>query len=125
MWPSRLELSVCILFDFSLQKLAPNVRAQAVDSMYFEAQCRVQFPVYGCAGIISQLHQDIQIAETELAKAKAKAEIAIINFNNEQENQFHHQLLEVQANLKNILQLQNNVELYEFAIPSTQPPNYS
>ena len=110
------------MFDFCDQKLAPNVRAQAVD---FEAQCRVQFSVYGCAWIISQLHKDIQIAETEFAKAKAKAEIAIINFNNGQESQFHHQLLEVEANLNNILQLQNNVELYHFAIPSTQPPNYS
>lgn len=45
--------------------------------MYYEAQCRIQDPVYGCVGIISQLHQQIYNAQSQLAKIQA--EIAIFN----------------------------------------------
>ncbi|KAL5547310.1 hypothetical protein UlMin_006997 [Ulmus minor] len=55
-----------------LQELPIHLRAQAVNSMYFEAKCRVEDPVYGSAGIISQLHHQIHMTEGELAKARAK-----------------------------------------------------
>lgn len=42
-----------------------------------EAKCRIQDPVYGCVGIISHLHQQIRIAESQLAKTQA--EIAVFN----------------------------------------------
>jgi hypothetical protein len=47
--------------------------------LYFEARCRIEDPVYGCVGIISQLHEQVQSAESELAKAQA--EIAFLNCN--------------------------------------------
>lgn len=56
-----------------------HLRGDAVDSLYYEAKCRIQDPVYGCAGIISSLHRQIQIAQSQLAKAQA--EIAILDAN--------------------------------------------
>lgn len=53
------------------------MRAQVADSLYFESQCRIQDPVYGCVGIISLLHLQIHNAESELAKVKAQ--IAFLN----------------------------------------------
>ncbi|PON41353.1 Lateral organ boundaries domain containing protein [Parasponia andersonii] len=63
-----------------LQRLPPDRRAEAADSMHFEAKCRIEFPVYGCVGIISQLHQEIQNVETQLATTRA--EIAFITSSN-------------------------------------------
>ncbi|KAF5732325.1 LOB domain-containing protein 24-like [Tripterygium wilfordii] len=60
-----------------LQQLPPHARGQAADSLYFEAQCRIQDPVYGCVGIISQLHQQLHSAESQLAKTRA--EIAVFS----------------------------------------------
>ncbi|KAJ7949405.1 putative LOB domain-containing protein [Quillaja saponaria] len=63
-----------------LQELPPHLRAHAADVLCFEAQCRIQDPVYGCVGIISQLHQQIQDAERQLAMTQAQ--LAIYNSNN-------------------------------------------
>ncbi|KAA8528037.1 hypothetical protein F0562_035094 [Nyssa sinensis] len=60
-----------------LQQLPVHLRAKAADSLYYEAQRRIQDPVYGCVGIISRLHQEINTAKSELAKAQA--EIAFFN----------------------------------------------
>ncbi|XP_027333679.1 LOB domain-containing protein 23-like [Abrus precatorius] len=57
-----------------LQQIPPYLREQAANSLYFEAQCRIQDPVYGCAGIISKLSQ--QIHSTEIALAKIQTQIA-------------------------------------------------
>ncbi|XP_050222526.1 LOB domain-containing protein 24-like [Mercurialis annua] len=58
-----------------LQQVPAYLRDSAADSMYHEAQCRIEDPVYGCVGVISQLYQQIYNAENELAKTRA--EIAI------------------------------------------------
>ncbi|KAK7343663.1 hypothetical protein VNO77_12579 [Canavalia gladiata] len=58
-----------------LQQIVPNVRAQAADSLYYEAQCRIEDPIYGCHGIISQLVQQIHNTESELAKVQAQISI--------------------------------------------------
>ncbi|KAI4324046.1 hypothetical protein L6164_023613 [Bauhinia variegata] len=55
-----------------LQQIPNHLRPQAADTLYFEAQCRILDPIYGCVGIISQLHQQIQNAESELAKIQVK-----------------------------------------------------
>ncbi|KAJ0042212.1 hypothetical protein Pint_17380 [Pistacia integerrima] len=55
-----------------LQQLPANLRAEAADSLSFEARHRVEDPVYGCVGIIHRLHQQIQNAETQLAKTQAQ-----------------------------------------------------
>ena len=61
-------------------------RGEAVESMHIEAQHRIEDPVYGCVGIISQLHQEIKIVETQLVKTRAE-----IAMNNNLVHQDHHQ----------------------------------
>ncbi|KAF5457796.1 hypothetical protein F2P56_021874 [Juglans regia] len=56
-----------------------DLRAKAADTLYFEAKYRIQDPVYGCVGMITQLHQQIHNAESELAKTQAQ--IAFLNSN--------------------------------------------
>ncbi|XP_024978324.1 LOB domain-containing protein 24-like [Cynara cardunculus var. scolymus] len=55
-----------------LEELPMHLRVDAVDSLYYEAKWRIQEPVYGCVGIISSLHRQIHIAQTQLAKARAE-----------------------------------------------------
>uniref|UniRef100_A0A2N9I6C5 Response regulatory domain-containing protein n=1 Tax=Fagus sylvatica TaxID=28930 RepID=A0A2N9I6C5_FAGSY len=98
-----------------LQKLPPHLRSQAADTLYFEAQCRNQDPVYGCVGIVSQLHQQITIAESQLAKTQA--EIAFLN-SNAQEAQV--QQLEVNSNFNHLLPEQINTSDLSSYGPSTQ-----
>ncbi|KAM0010460.1 putative transcription factor AS2-LOB family [Helianthus debilis subsp. tardiflorus] len=62
-----------------LQDTPMQLRADAVESLYYEAKCRLRDPVYGCAGIIWSLHQQIQIAQRELAQVQA--EIAFLDAN--------------------------------------------
>ncbi|KAJ7975659.1 putative LOB domain-containing protein [Quillaja saponaria] len=62
-----------------LQDLPPYLQAEAANALCFEAQCRIQDPVYGCVGIISQLHQQIQDAEKQLAMTQAQ--LAVFNSN--------------------------------------------
>ncbi|XP_059627566.1 LOB domain-containing protein 23-like [Cornus florida] len=54
-----------------LRELPVHLRAEAADSLHYEAQCRIQNPVYGCAGIISALHQQIYKAQSEVARVQA------------------------------------------------------
>ncbi|XP_024977854.1 LOB domain-containing protein 24-like [Cynara cardunculus var. scolymus] len=62
-----------------IEELPVQLRADAVESLYYEAKCRIRDPVYGCVGIISLLHQQIHIAQSQLAKAQA--EIAFLDAN--------------------------------------------
>ncbi|KVH92727.1 hypothetical protein Ccrd_005275, partial [Cynara cardunculus var. scolymus] len=63
----------CNLVPLSiLTELPMHLRVDAVDSLYYEAKWRIQEPVYGCVGIISSLHRQIHIAQTQLAKARAE-----------------------------------------------------
>lgn len=57
---------------FVSQQLPDHFRAEAADTLYYEAQCRIENPVYGCVGIITQLHEQINDAERELARAQAQ-----------------------------------------------------
>ena len=96
------------------------------NSLHFEAQRRIEDPVYGCAGMISQLHQQIQRAETELAKVKAEITLkrsATISAQ-EIDHDHHHydQLLEMESDLNNILlQEHSSVQQSHFG-PSTKAP---
>lgn len=42
-----------LLFFIMLQHLPPYLREDAANSLHFETHCRVQDPVYGAAGIVS------------------------------------------------------------------------
>lgn len=81
------------------------MRAQAADTLYFEAQCRIEDPVYGCVGIISQLYEQVHSAESELAKTQA--EIAFLNCNPQEAP------IEANSNFNNLLPDQ-------YCPPSTQ-----
>ncbi|KAG8380418.1 hypothetical protein BUALT_Bualt06G0013300 [Buddleja alternifolia] len=55
-----------------LQELPEEQRADAVNSMVYEANARLRDPVYGCAGAICQLQNQISELQAELAKAQAE-----------------------------------------------------
>ncbi|GLT74361.1 hypothetical protein SLA2020_461640 [Shorea laevis] len=85
-----------------LQQLPENQRAPAVDCLYYEAQCRVQDPVYGCVGLVSLLYEQIHNAETEIANTQAQ--IALLIDSNTQEQQVYlHQDIEVESDLNILL----------------------
>ncbi|KAI3432097.1 LOB domain-containing protein [Psidium guajava] len=73
-----------------IQQTPTQMRAQVADSLYFESRCRIQDPVYGCAGIISRLHLQIHNVESELAKVKAQ--IAFLKSDADQEPSIRPQL---------------------------------
>ncbi|GLJ11246.1 hypothetical protein SUGI_0148530 [Cryptomeria japonica] len=54
-----------------LQHIPEERRGDAVSSMVYEANARVREPVYGCAGVISQLQHHIFGLQSQLAKAQA------------------------------------------------------
>lgn len=47
-------------------------RADAVNSLVYQADARVRDPVYGCVGAISALQQQLAQLQTELAVANAE-----------------------------------------------------
>ncbi|XP_047939135.1 LOB domain-containing protein 24-like [Salvia hispanica] len=55
-----------------LQDLPVSCRGQAAETLYYEAYCRIKDPVYGCAGMVSVLHQQLNVAECQLATIKAE-----------------------------------------------------
>ncbi|KAJ0253506.1 LOB domain-containing protein 3 [Hirschfeldia incana] len=55
-----------------LQVLSENHRSDAVNSLVYEANARVQDPVYGCVGTISSLHSQLETLQTQLAFAHAE-----------------------------------------------------
>ncbi|MBA0577529.1 hypothetical protein Golob_023900 [Gossypium lobatum] len=55
-----------------LQQLPLHLRTQAADSLYLEAQYRIEDPVYGCVGLISLLQQQIHDVERQLAMTQAE-----------------------------------------------------
>ncbi|KZV37362.1 LOB domain-containing protein 1-like [Dorcoceras hygrometricum] len=55
-----------------LQELPDDQRADAVNSMVYEANARLRDPVYGCAGAICQLQKQISELQAQLAKAQAQ-----------------------------------------------------
>ncbi|KAK7257738.1 hypothetical protein RIF29_31935 [Crotalaria pallida] len=56
-----------------LQELPESQRADAVSSMVYEASARVRDPVYGCAGAICHLQNQVNELKAQLAKAQAEA----------------------------------------------------
>lgn len=76
------------------QELPVNRRAEAADSLFFEAQCRLQDPVYGCVGTVTILHQQIHDAQCQLARIQAQ--IAALSARTAQQNhQYHDHQVEV------------------------------
>ncbi|XP_010542672.1 PREDICTED: LOB domain-containing protein 12-like [Tarenaya hassleriana] len=88
-----------------LQELPIHQRADAVNSLVFEANARVRDPVYGCVGAISYL-QD-QVSQLQMQLAVAQAEVLCI--------QMHHDTTIVQSQVfidqddKALLSNSNNI----------------
>nr|XP_020171567.1 LOB domain-containing protein 24-like [Aegilops tauschii subsp. strangulata] len=79
-WQPHRYASVHRVFGASnvarlLQSLPVGERAQAAEAMAMEAQWRVEDPVYGCAGIISRLQEEIPATQCELARTRAQLAI--------------------------------------------------
>ncbi|KAH6801655.1 LOB domain-containing protein 1 [Perilla frutescens var. frutescens] len=55
-----------------LQEIREDQREDAVNSMVYEAKARLRDPVYGCAGTISCLQNQIDELQVELFKAHAQ-----------------------------------------------------
>ncbi|KAJ8617017.1 hypothetical protein MRB53_013203 [Persea americana] len=55
-----------------LQQIPDHLRANASDSLFFEARMRTQDPIYGCVGIISRLQHEIYASQREMAITQAK-----------------------------------------------------
>ncbi|RRT76127.1 hypothetical protein B296_00007464 [Ensete ventricosum] len=56
----------------SNQEVPESQRADAANSLVYEANIRLRDPVYGCLGVISTLQQQVQALEAELAAVKAQ-----------------------------------------------------
>eukprot|EP00253_Pinus_taeda_P004322 PITA_04322 len=54
-----------------LQDLPIDNRADAVSSMVYEAQTRVVDPIYGCAGIVANMQEQMTRLQIQLARAQA------------------------------------------------------
>jgi len=55
-----------------LQELPAERRTDAVSSMVYEANARLRDPVYGCAGIVSQMQSQLCQLQSQLATAQAE-----------------------------------------------------
>ncbi|XP_042516590.1 LOB domain-containing protein 1-like [Macadamia integrifolia] len=65
-----------------LQGIPESQRADAVDSMVYEGTTRIRDPVYGCAGLISNLQKLVNELQMELATAKAQ----LLSITSQQDN---------------------------------------
>ncbi|RAL37460.1 hypothetical protein DM860_000154 [Cuscuta australis] len=57
----------------SNSELAEHEREDAVSSMVYEANARLRDPVYGCAGAVFQLQNQVDALQEQLARAQAEA----------------------------------------------------
>ncbi|XP_011102212.1 LOB domain-containing protein 1-like, partial [Sesamum indicum] len=55
-----------------LQELPEAQRADAVNSMVYEANARLRDPIYGCTGMICHLQSQVSELQAEVAKAQAE-----------------------------------------------------
>ncbi|KAM7477275.1 hypothetical protein LguiB_024518 [Lonicera macranthoides] len=92
-----------------LQQIQVHERGKAADSLYYEAQCRIQDPVYGCVGIISQLHQQIYNAQSQLAKTQEKIPVfnAQVQANQPNDQYYQQHYTDESAGFNNFLLDQN------------------
>lgn len=64
-------MCVCV-WMVVVQDLPVECRGQAAETLWYEALCRIKDPVYGIAGMVSLLHQQLNVAHSQLATVKAQ-----------------------------------------------------
>ena len=103
-----------------------NLRADAAECMAFEANLRIQDPVYGSIGIITQLRQ--QIIETQQEIERTHAEIAHRNAI-QQQRHMQQQLQQQEQQITNQnqsqlahLSLLDDIQEDEFPLDDERPP---
>lgn len=72
-----------------------NRRAEAADSLYYEAYCRIKDPVYGCVGTITILHQQIYNAQCQLARIQAEIAALTNDSSHTESHQYQQQVQSV------------------------------
>lgn len=60
------------LINGSIQEVPESQRADAANSLVYEANVRLRDPVYGCMGAISTLQQQVQSLQAELNAVRAE-----------------------------------------------------
>ncbi|KAI8029030.1 LOB domain-containing protein 13 [Camellia lanceoleosa] len=55
-----------------LMEVPESLRADAANSLIYEANVRLRDPVYGCIGVISDLQQEVQSLQAELNVVRAE-----------------------------------------------------
>ncbi|KAL6507419.1 hypothetical protein OROGR_023614 [Orobanche gracilis] len=53
-----------------LKELHPNQRNDAVNSLAYEAECRIKDPIYGCVGFVSILQHHLRQVQQEIERAR-------------------------------------------------------
>ncbi|KAL3636496.1 hypothetical protein CASFOL_018795 [Castilleja foliolosa] len=53
-----------------LNDLNPTLRNDAVNSLAYEAECRIKDPIYGCVAFVSMLQQHLRQVQQEVERAK-------------------------------------------------------
>ncbi|RLM98794.1 hypothetical protein C2845_PM06G06020 [Panicum miliaceum] len=69
---AELELTDNGNLHLLLQEVHESQRADAANSLVYEANLRLRDPVYGCMGAILTLQQQVQALEAELATVRAE-----------------------------------------------------
>ncbi|KAK9134084.1 hypothetical protein Scep_013612 [Stephania cephalantha] len=79
-----------------LEILPVHQRATAANCMYYEAERRVEDPVYGCVKIIERLEKEKNEMQRELAKTRSQI-VFQCALNAQQQKQQHQQMIEAQV----------------------------
>ncbi|GER57134.1 LOB domain-containing protein [Striga asiatica] len=77
-----------------LQDLPENRRAEAAESLSYEARLRIKDPVYGCVGVISVLQQQIQDLECQMTMIQSQIDALVAQ---SQSNEPHHHMNQMQG----------------------------
>lgn len=64
-----IDESLCVVVH---QEVPESQRADAANSLVYEANLRLRDPIYGCMGAISALQQQVQALELELQAVRAE-----------------------------------------------------
>ncbi|KAK5813394.1 hypothetical protein PVK06_028844 [Gossypium arboreum] len=85
-----------------LLQIPPHDRPEAVTTIAYEAQARIQDPVYGCVAHIFTLQQQVAFLQAQLMEAKAHLAQNSMNSHNNIENIFESAqiMMNMQANTK-------------------------